>query len=289
MTLAEPGGNGNSAAEPTREASVSGAMTRQPQRRPLCTPAGVRPSAVIRSARAAAALLALLALSRPAMADSDVLWYIVSEQCVPDQQQFHSPKPCALVDLAAGYVVLKDRDGDTQFLLMPTARITGIESPAILSPDAPNYWDAAWQARHFVDERAHRDLPRDAISLAINSAERAHAEPVAHPHRLRAPRRAGGVARRTRTRLVPAGRRFRQGSPATTTWRCASTSRTSRDSNPFILLADGIPGARADMARYTLVLVGVAEGFVLLAGHADGIANRGSGEELQDHACAAAH
>ena len=53
--------------------------------------------------------------------------------------------------------------------------------------------------------------------------------------------------------------------------------------------ADGIPGARADMAHYTLVLVGVADGFVLLAGHADGIANRGSGEELQDHACAAAH
>ena len=59
--------------------------------------------------------------------------------------------------------------------------------------------------------------------------------------------------------------------------------------NPFILLADGIPGARADMAHYTLVLVGAADGFVLLAGRAAGITNRGSGEELQDHACAAAH
>ena len=59
--------------------------------------------------------------------------------------------------------------------------------------------------------------------------------------------------------------------------------------NPFTLLADGIPGARADMAHYTLVLVGVADGFVLLAGRAAGITNRGSGEELQDHACAAAH
>ena len=43
------------------------------------------------------------------------------------------------------------------------------------------------------------------------------------------------------------------------------------------------------MAHYTLVLVGVADGFVLLAGRAAGITNRGSGEELQDHACAAAH
>ena len=35
---------------------------------------------------------------------------------------------------------------------------------------APNYWNAAWQARHFVDERAHRTMPRETISLAINSA-----------------------------------------------------------------------------------------------------------------------
>ena len=102
----------------------------------------------------AAALLGLLA--GRAAADPDALWYIISEQCVPDQQQAHSPKPCALVDLAAGYVVLKDRDGNTQFLVMPTARITGIESPAILAPDAPNYWQDAWDARRFVDAR---DLP----------------------------------------------------------------------------------------------------------------------------------
>jgi len=74
----------------------------------------------------AAALLALLVASEPAIADADALWYIVSEQCVPDQQQFHSPKPCELVDLDSGYVVLKDRVGDTQFLVMPTARTGGI-------------------------------------------------------------------------------------------------------------------------------------------------------------------
>ena len=63
--------------------------------------------------------------------------------------------------------------------------------------------------------------------------------------------------------------------------------------NPFVLLADGVPGARADMARYTLVVVGDSvqsrDGFVVLAGRAvPGTGNRGSGEELQDHACAAA-
>src|SRR5262245_60491679 len=97
------------------------------------------------SAIGAIALVALLVGVRHAWGDADALWYVISEQCVPDQQQFGLPKPCDLVDLAAGYVVLKDRVGDTQFLVMPTARISGIESPEVLAPDAPNYWNAAWQ------------------------------------------------------------------------------------------------------------------------------------------------
>ncbi len=43
------------------------------------------------------------------------------------------------------------------------------------------------------------------------------------------------------------------------------------------------------MGHYTLVLVGAMSGFVLLAGHADpATGNWGAGEQLQDHACAAA-
>src|SRR5271165_1097486 len=115
-----------------------------------------------------AALLTILVVPRHAAADADALWHIVGERCVPNQQQNQSPKPCEQVDLAAGYAVLKDIVGETQFLLIPTTRVTGIESPEILAPDAPNYWAAAWQARHFVEDRANRPLPRDAISLAIN-------------------------------------------------------------------------------------------------------------------------
>src|ERR1700723_3475452 len=69
-----------------------------------------------------------------------------------------------------GFVVLKDITGIAQFLLIPTARISGIEDPEILDPQATNYWDAAWRARYFVDERLPTSLPRDAVSLAINSS-----------------------------------------------------------------------------------------------------------------------
>jgi CDP-diacylglycerol pyrophosphatase len=63
--------------------------------------------------------------------------------------------------------------------------------------------------------------------------------------------------------------------------------------NPFDLLANGVPGARTDMGHYTLVVVGDTvqgkDGFVVLAGHASpATGNWGSGEQLQDHACAAA-
>ena len=74
---------------------------------------------------------------------------------------------CARVD--ADSAVLKDLVGTTQYLLIPTARVTGIESPEILSPGAPNYFQSAWEAKSFVDQRAGWTLPRDWVSLAINS------------------------------------------------------------------------------------------------------------------------
>jgi CDP-diacylglycerol pyrophosphatase len=223
----------------------------------------------------------MLAAPHYAAADADALWYIVNEQCVPDQQQFHSPKPCDQVDLAAGYVVLKDRVGDTQFLLMPTAHITGIESPEILAPGSPNYWNAAWQARHFVDERAHRTMPPETISLAINSAD-ARTQNQLHIHIDCLRLDVQAALREHAGDIGTAWGLF----PAKLSGHDYMAMRIDRpdlgDTNPFVLLADGIPGARADMAQYTLVVVGDPGGFVLLAGH-------GSGEELQDHACAAAH
>ena len=109
-----------------------------------------------------------------ANADPNALWTIVHDQCVPDQEASSDPAPCSLVDLDAGesggYAVLKDLVGATQFLVIPTDQISGIESPILLEPDAPDFFAAAWRARSFVDARAGVDIPRDWMSLAINSA-----------------------------------------------------------------------------------------------------------------------
>ena len=56
------------------------------------------------------------------------------------------------------------------------------------------------------------------------------------------------------------------------------------------MLAQDLPGAREEMGRYTLVLIGrsgAEPGFTLLAGQVgpDGL---GHGEDLEDHSCALA-
>jgi CDP-diacylglycerol pyrophosphatase len=82
-------------------------------------------------------LIALLLVPAGARAaDPSALWKIVNGKCVPHEQAADDPSPCAAVDVAGGvdkgFAVLKDMNGVAQFLLIPTARIGGIEDPAIL-------------------------------------------------------------------------------------------------------------------------------------------------------------
>jgi CDP-diacylglycerol pyrophosphatase len=242
----------------------------------------------------AAAILAFsVATTGAAHADPNELWTIVHDRCIPDQQQYGDPAPCASVDQSAGadkgFAVLKDLDGATQFLLIPTARITGIESPVLLAPGATNYFAAAWRARSFVDERAGRTLPRDWVSLAINS-EFARTQNQLHIHvdciradvREALTEHADEIGAAWAPFSVPlAGHRY----------SAIAVRGDDLDAvNPFTLLANGIEGARADMGHESLVVVGTVgakgqPGFVILADRADAAADDAAGgEELQDHA-----
>ncbi len=64
-------------------------------------------------------------------ASADALWKIVHGRCVPDMQTKQNPSPCVSVNLAegaaGGVAILKDRTGNTQYLVIPTEKITGIE------------------------------------------------------------------------------------------------------------------------------------------------------------------
>jgi CDP-diacylglycerol pyrophosphatase len=62
--------------------------------------------------------------------------------------------------------------------------------------------------------------------------------------------------------------------------------------NPFTLLADGVPGASMAMGEQTLVVAGAefaggSPGFIILSDQVNlAGGDHASGEELQDHGCA---
>ncbi len=229
----------------------------------------------------------LLVLPRLALAEdeSGALWHIVHDQCVAHAEQFGTPLPCTLVKQDAGYAILKDRRGIGQFLVIPTARIAGIEDPAILTPDAPNYWQPAWQATLLVEAMLDRVLPRDALSLTINSVHhRSQNQLHIHVDCLKAEvrnllRSRGGAIGATWAPFPVAigGRTYRA---------MRIQTLVQPGATPFEALSL-LPDARVDMAAESLAVVGAtfadgSAGFYLLE------TRSGPAEELQDHSCAVA-
>jgi CDP-diacylglycerol pyrophosphatase len=217
--------------------------------------------------------------------DPNALWRIVHEQCVPHQAQFGTPLPCAAVNEAAGFAVLKDLRGASQFLLIATARVAGIEDPAILSSDAPNYWLPAWDAGRYVQALLGRALPREHLSLAINAATRRTQSQI-HIH-------VDCISVEVRDALRLHGASIGETWTPFATPLAGHAYRAMRvptlaqpGATPFQLVAR-LPDARADMGNESLVVVGAAlatgeTGFFLLETRA------AAGEELQDHGCAVA-
>lgn len=99
---------------------------------------------------------------------SDALWKTVTEKCVPSQQQ-GSPAPCLAVNSHNQSALLKDRNGPHHDLLIPTEKITGIESPALQQHNIPAFFAAAWEARKHLSDEAGKTLPDDILVLAVNS------------------------------------------------------------------------------------------------------------------------
>jgi CDP-diacylglycerol pyrophosphatase len=262
-------------------------------------PAKFRASATAAAICASVASLVLVVLLLPAapaqdVGPRDVLRKIVQDLCVPDQLQRKDPTPCAEVNLdggvARGFAILKDIRGNTQYLLISTARIGGIEGPEVIAAGAPNYFADAWDARTYIDQALHQTLSRDDIALAINSAP-GRTQDQLHIHidcvrpdvqaTLRA--QASSIGTRWAPLNVPlAGHHYEA------IWVSGETLGAT---NPFRLLADGVPGAAQDMGDRTLVVTGSSlpngtQGFIILEDQVDpATGDKASGEELQDHDC----
>ncbi|NIE54594.1 CDP-diacylglycerol diphosphatase [Pantoea sp. Ap-870] len=216
--------------------------------------------------------------------NADALWQIVSEKCVPDMTQRGNPAPCQQVNLAQGYVTLKDLNGPLQYLLMPIAKITGMESPILLEPTTPNLFAAAWQQRRLLAQKRGAPVDDRVLSLAIN-AQYGRTQNQLHIHIscLRP-----DVRQQLDTLAPRLNAQWQTATLLRHTWliRTLSTAELAQQS-VFIRLAEEVPHARGEMGKYGLALARLPDGrLALLALERNWLnLNRGSAEELQDHQC----
>lgn len=220
--------------------------------------------------------------------NSNALWQIISEKCVPNMAKSGNPAPCQQVNTAQGYVTLKDLNGPLQFLLMPIEKITGMESPIILEPTTPNLFAAAWQQRSLLAKKRGMPIDDSALSLAIN-AQYGRSQNQLHIH-------ISCLRPDIRQQLDNMTARLNEQWQSATLRkhhyliRTLSTAELAQQS-AFIRLATEVPNARSEMGKYGLALVALPDGrLALLALERNWLKlNSGSAEELQDHQCQILH
>ena len=238
-----------------------------------------------------AALLALAIVVPGCAADSGpanlALWRIVDQGCnaspatvVTTAQGIAGGLAC---EHALGYAVLKDRCGPTHFLVIPTARRSGVESTELQSVSEPDYFAFAWRersrstvARNTIGSEPSNTRDAGDIGLAVNSRYgRSQAQLHIHIDFLRPDVRA--ALRALPPELAPGTRLQLMGH----WYRVAHVDSLAR--SPFIEVAGQWQAAdEEERARLTIAVVSDGDrGFYILSDRADPAGlDRGHAEEL---------
>jgi CDP-diacylglycerol pyrophosphatase len=232
-----------------------------------------------------AVTIAATSCAHIAALDPDALWKIVGGQCVPQEQAMGRPGQCTSVNLTGHYAILKDISGISQHLLIPTERITGIESPSILEPNAPEYWADGWNERKVVEDSLGEPLAGNQFGLEINSKYRRSQQQL-HIH-----------MDCMRTNVITALAPYRDAPLGKWKWdtldgaryRIMRVSSLSHASNPFRIVARDHSGSEA-MATQTILVTGAGpspeqDGWLVVNGGMDVSDGSGTAEGLLDHRC----
>ena len=224
--------------------------------------------------------------------DRLALWQVV-QACVADYQLTGAPFPCLEVDISGGEdrgnVVLRApvlRD----LILAPTRQIIGVEDPSLQSPEAPNYFDAAWRARSYLKGADGHEPERDEIALVANSAfVRVQDQLHIHVGCLKfAARRALAESAPT----VPVGKWVRLGAvvPHSAFWATRVEGTDLSRVEPFRLAADALADKVSNRRELTVAAAGARvddkDGFLILASYASAKGAWPVGaEDLMDRRC----
>ncbi|MEY0728006.1 CDP-diacylglycerol diphosphatase [Providencia rettgeri] len=98
--------------------------------------------------------------------NSNALWNIVNTQCIP---LLPTTLPCLKVEQEKHYVLFKDKKGPLHNLIIPTEKITGIESSQLLEQNSPDYFAIAWQERGCLSQQTNHPIPEHLLAIAVNS------------------------------------------------------------------------------------------------------------------------
>lgn len=218
------------------------------------------------------------------------LWR-VEQTCVLNQRATGSPFPCLTVDLTGGFAVLRAPFRQTHVVTMPLLRISGVEDPVLQRSGGRDAFEAAWQARHYVQDELKRPLQPVDVGLAVNSRY-TRSQDQLHIH-------VDCVNQTVRDRLaglVP-GLPTDRWQPAAFIWKGQSYAARRLDRtdltgiNVFALAAE-LPAIAAAPSRTTLAAVGARRpdggtGFVLMAGQSNprSAMMQSTSEDLLDHDC----
>ncbi|WP_337270076.1 CDP-diacylglycerol diphosphatase [Oryzifoliimicrobium ureilyticus] len=186
--------------------------------------------------------------------------YRITGAAFPCLKMVEAPSPLD------SYAILREPSSEGRTIFTPLASVRGVEDPRLLKSDAPNYFAMAWGEISAVLP-ANRDRWDDA-ALAINAAVYRTQDHL-HIH-------LGCINPDVRHALSPrsigtgAFARMTVKLERQTFWARFVPGDDLERINPFKMVAEGVPGARANMGGATIAVIGGrsadgGKGFYLLA------------------------
>ena len=188
---------------------------------------------------------------------------------------------CRAADPRDGFVIIKDNSPrkPQSYLILPTAKVAGIEDPLVSSPPVVDFWQYG-----FAEAATYPGRPRADTALAINSAH-ARTQNQLHIHISCVRTDVKGALLGTSIPSYPDKPVALPLPPGQHVYQVVKVGRLTGPLSPFLLIQND-PAAKADMAAQSIAVVGSAslnEYFVLSTHYGDG--NPGSAEELLDQRC----
>ncbi|WP_294540294.1 CDP-diacylglycerol diphosphatase [uncultured Rhodoblastus sp.] len=214
--------------------------------------------------------LAALATRLPRLA----LWHVV-RVCVADAGLLGVPFPCRQADLAGGkeqgsVVVQPPLLND--MIVVPTRPLVGVEDAFLQTPEAPNYFAAAWRARSLLVSPSGRRPEWDEVALVVNPAM-VRTQDQLHIH-------VGCLFPRARIALAAAAPQVPVGAwvrlpeivPHIAFWGTRVGTSSLSGVAPFRLAAEALADRVRERGKLTLMVAGVrvagAEQFLIVASYA---------------------